>query len=122
MALDRATRARLPAAAVALLVAAGGLALAAGVALALLPFPRLLGVAVPPAYRLVLAVLALLGGGVHLLAARWVRRRRSLFRVAMATLIGMVFLQASAPLDVLALACLWLSRDEFGADGSRGVA
>lgn len=118
MALDPATRARLPAVAVALLAGTGVLALAAGAALALAPLPRALGVAVPRSYRLVLAVLALLGGGVHLLAARWARRRRSLFRTAMATLVGMVLLQVSAPLDVLALACLWLSREAFGADAA----
>lgn len=118
MAIDPAVRARLPAVAAAVLAVTGVLALVAGVALALVPAPRLLGVGVPRAYGYALAALAILGGVVHLLAARWTRQRRSLFRTAMATLVGMVLLQVSAPLDVLVLACLWLSRGAFGADRS----
>ena len=116
--MDTATRARLPAVAAAVLAGTGVLALGVGVALAALPLPGMLGVAVPTSYRYVLAALAVLGGGVHLLAARWVRQGRSLFRTALATLVGMVLLQASAPLDIVALACLWLGREEAvsGAD------
>ncbi|MFB6301783.1 MAG: hypothetical protein ABEH78_02805 [Haloferacaceae archaeon] len=114
MALDAATRARLPSVAVVLLAGIGVLALGLGLALAFVPVPRLLGVAVPQAYRYILAIFALLGGGIHLLAARWARQRRGLFRVALAALVGMVLLQVSAPLDIVALACLWLSREAFG--------
>lgn len=116
MALDAATRARLPSVAVVLLTGTGVLALGLGVALAFVPVTRLLGIAVPQVYRYVLAVFALLGGGIHLLAARWARQRRGLFRIAMAALVGMVLLQVSAPLDIVALACLWLSRDAFGEE------
>lgn len=118
MVVDPAVRDRLPAVAVAVLAGTGALALLAGVALAVVPVPRLLGVPVPGTYRTVLAAFALLGGGVHLLAARWVDQRRSLFRTVMAVLVGMVLLQVSVPFDVLALACLWLSREAFGADGA----
>jgi hypothetical protein len=119
MVLDPSTRARLPAVAAGLFAVTGVLALALGGALALAPVPGMLGVDVPVAYRYLLAAFAVLGGGLHLLAARWTRQRRGLFRIVMTALVGMVLLQISAPLDIAALACLWLSRDAFGGERER---
>jgi type IV secretory pathway TrbD component len=102
-----------PDAAASILFLVGAIALLVGLGLVLWPLPELFGVGVPPLYRYLLVVLAMVGGSIHLLVSRWCRDRKHLFRVAAGTLIGMVLLQISVPLDILAIAFLVLGREEF---------
>jgi hypothetical protein len=108
---------RLPRVAATLLLAVGGLALLSSVAVFFVTPPSSIADSLPNNYRLLLAVLAVLGGIAHVVAGLWVRQRRPLFRIAAATLVGMVLLQVSAPVDILVLVVLAVSRDEFEDDG-----
>ena len=104
---------RLPRVAATLLLAVGGLAFLAGIAVFFVSLPPDIVASLPADYRLLLAGLAVLGGAAHVLAGMWVRQRRPLFRIAAATLVGMVLLQVSAPVDILVLVALAISRDQF---------
>jgi len=107
---------RLPRVAATLLLAVGGLAFLAGIAVFFVSLPPDIVASLPADYRLLLAGLAVLGGAAHVLAGMWVRQRRPLFRIAAATLVGMVLLQVSAPVDILVLVALAISRDQFEDD------
>ena len=85
----------------------------AGVWALVAPLPDLVGVALPGTYRLALAGLGLLGGGAHLLAGWWAHERRDFFRTAFATGVGYALVQATLPVDLLALALLFLGREQF---------
>lgn len=107
---------RFPEAASTVLSGVGAASIALGAALLVVPLPTYLGTPLPYGYRAALAALGFVGGGLHLLAGRWARDRRDLFRAVAVTLVGMVVLQVSAPLDLLAIALLGLSRDRFDGD------
>jgi len=104
---------RLPRVAATLLLAVGGLALLSSVAVFFVTPPPGVADSLPTNYRALLATLAVFGGAAHVVAGLWVRQRRPLFRIAAATLVGMVLLQVSAPVDILVLVVLAVSRDEF---------
>lgn len=106
-------RSTFPTAAAALLYLGGGIALLLGVLLLLFPLGARLGYPLPGLYRYILVSLALIGATLHLLAGRWAHQRRHFFRVITATLFGMVFLQFTFPLDLLAILLLALARGEF---------
>lgn len=108
-------RARLPATAASILFAIGCLALLLAVVLVFfaLPLSRYIGYSLVGLYQYVLAGFAVLGGGMHLLAGWWAWHRQGLFQTVFVTLVGMVLLQVSFPLDVIALLCIGLSRQEF---------
>ncbi len=106
-------RSHLPTLAAGLLLMTGAAAILLVIGLVLYPLPRPFGVALPASYRVLLIGLGLVGGGVHLLAARWAFQRGDLFRTAFATLVGMVLLQVSVPIDLIVLVCLGLARAEF---------
>jgi succinate-acetate transporter protein len=108
---------RLPRVAATLLLAVGGLALLSSVAVFFVSLPSGIVGSLPANYRVLLAVLAVLGGVAHLLAGLWARQRRPIFRIAAATLVGMVLLQVSAPVDILVLVILGVSRNQFEDDG-----
>ena len=108
---------RLPRVAATLLLAVGGLAFLASVAVFFVSLPAGLAASLPNDYRILLAILAVLGGIAHVVAGLWARQRRPLFRIAAATLVGMVLLQVSAPVDILVLVILGISRDQFEDDG-----
>jgi|GEM_PF-5125735 len=107
---------RLPRVAATLLLAVGGLGIVASVAVFFVSLPPGITGSLPTNYRVLLAVLAVLGGAAHLLAGLWARQRRPVFRIAAATLVGMVLLQVSAPVDILVLVILGVSRDQFEDD------
>jgi len=107
---------RLPRVAATLLLAVGGLAFVAGIAVFFVALPPGIVESLPTNYRLLLASLAVLGGTAHVLAGMWARQRRPLFRIVAATLVGMVLLQVSAPVDILVLVVLAVSRDQFEDD------
>ena len=106
-------RSRSPTAAAALLYLGGGIALLIGLVLLAVPLGARLGYPLPGTYRYLLIFIALVGGALHLLAGRWAHQRRHLFRAVVATLFGMVFLQVTFPLDILAILLLGLARTEF---------
>lgn len=102
-----------PRLAATVLALVGGLAIVVGLLLLLVPLPRYVGLDLPGVYRNLLVVLALAGGGLHVLAGWWSWHRERLFGAAAATLVGMVLLQISVPLDVLVLGLLAYGREEF---------
>lgn len=112
----RTLQSDLPMAAAGILFLTGGLAILTGLLLLVLPIPRYIGVDLPAIYRILVASMAMLGGGAHLVAGWWTWQRRYLFRVITATLVGMVLLQISFPLDLMALGLLGLGRRQFDAD------
>jgi succinate-acetate transporter protein len=103
----------LPRVAASLLLAIGALTVLFSVAIFAVPFPPEVVSVLPGNYKLLLAVLAISGGIAHVLAGIWTRNRRPLFRIAAVVLFGMVLLQVTAPVDVLILVILGLSRDKF---------
>jgi len=104
---------RLPRVAASLLLGTGAVAFMFSVAVFVVQPPSGLLSALPGNYRVVLAVLAVGGGVAHVLAGIWTRNRRPIFRIVTVTLVGMVLLQVSAPIDILVLVVIGLSRDEF---------
>jgi hypothetical protein len=106
-------RERLPRIATTLLFAVGILAFVFSIAVFVVSPPSRLVSALPSNYRVLLAVLAVAGGSAHVVAAIWTRGKRPLFRIVAVTLVGMVLLQVSAPIDILVIILLALSRHEF---------
>jgi hypothetical protein len=109
----RGLRENAPTVAAAALLVTGGLVVVAGVSLVVAPLPRYFGYALPGTYRLLLAVLGVVGGAVHLLAGWLAHRRRHFFWTTFATGVGFVLVQATLPVDLAAVGLLWLGRDQF---------
>lgn len=96
----------------------GGLCLLAGLLVVAGTLPAALGSKIPGTYAYLLVVLAVLGGGLHLMAGWLTYHRRALFWTVLVTLAGMVLVQVSLPLDALALVLLALGRGEFASSGT----
>lgn len=100
------------------LATVGGLSLIIGALMVVLPLAELVGVTLPRGYQIVVTVFAILGGGLHLLAGWFAWTRRDLFWTAFITLAGMVILQVSLPVDVIALGLMYFGRDEFQGEAA----
>ncbi|MFB6211235.1 MAG: hypothetical protein ABEI76_06835 [Halobacteriales archaeon] len=107
------TRDRFPLIAASISLSIGGVAVLLALLLFVVPLPASLGVPIPASYRYLLAILAGVGGVVHLFAGWWAWQRQDLFKTMFATMIGMILLQVSVPFDIAVLVLLGLSREEF---------